>query len=374
MVVFFLLGLILSSCGTSSIPRQSPLDTPGNHYERGLVAFDTGDLIEAYRSFEHARLLDSDYPGAFVGFALVEMEQGNYHRARQQIEQALRRDRDFVDAHIALGRIVAAEGIELKRAVENWLPEALRAFNKAESAAGDKADNSEIFWYRARAYLAAGDIVAARKTLTVVLDSNRGVWLEPAMKEIERIQMVERAAPGSALGIQIGLKEAVTRGELAVLLVEELKIGELFKKRSPIGRVALVSKAQPRPTDIETAWARLWIDEVLALGVQGLELFPDGAFRPDEPIARIHYALVTQGVLVLLSGDKGLTTRYIGEESRFPDLRADNYAYNAAALSVERGVMQVDRRSGAFRPDEGVSGAEALVIIRELQNAFRMEY
>ena len=235
-------------------------------------------------------------------------------------------------------------------------------------------DKTEISWYRAHAYLEAGDMVAARKVLTSILETNRGIWLEPAMAEIEQIQMVERAGPGSDLGKQIGFKETITRGELAVLLVEELKIGELFAKRSPTWAEDTSSKDITRPSDIDYSWSRPWIEEVLGLGVHGLEPFHDGTFHPDEPITRAHYALVNQGVLVLLSGDNSLTTRYIGESSRFPDLRADHYAYNAVALSIERGIMKVDRRSGAFRPDDGVSGAEALVIIRELQNAFRMEY
>jgi len=371
MVVFFLLGLILSSCGTSNVSRQSPLDTSENHYARGLIAVEAGDLIEAHRSFEHARLLDSDFPGSFVGFALIHLKQGTFHQAQQQVEQALRRDRNYVDAHIALGRIIAVEGVEVKRSVKKWLPESLRAFHKAEQL---EADNAEAFWYRAEAYLAAGDLVTARKVLTALLKLERGDWVERAMVQIERIQMIERATPGSALGVQIGLTMTVTRGELAVLLIEELKIGELVKRRSDRDITGVSKYEVTQPSDIENNWARLWVEEVITLGLRGLAPFPDGTFRPNEPITRAHYALVNQGVLVLLSGDKGLTTRYIGENSRFPDLRSDHYAYNAVALTVERGIMKVDRRTGAFHPEAGVSGAEALVIIRELQNAFRMEY
>ena len=54
---------------------------------------------------------------------------------------------------------------------------------------------------------------------------------------------------------------------------------------------------------------------------------------------------------------------------------SDGYdAYNAIAVSVERGIMSADRITGRFRPDETVSGAEALLMIRELQNAVRMEF
>ena len=65
----------------------------------------------------------------------------------------------------------------------------------------------------------------------------------------------------------------------------------------------------------------------------------------------------------------------MGQESRFPDLRADNYAYNALALCLERGLLKIaDRRTGAVNPEGPVSGAEALLAIREFQNSFRVEY
>ena len=121
-------------------------------------------------------------------------------------------------------------------------------------------------------------------------------------------------------------------------------------------------------------WAKPWIDEVVALGVPGLELFPDRTFQPEQPLTRANYAMVNQGVLVLLSGDPSLATRYIGEQSRFPDVRGDFYAYNAIALRTERGFMKTDKRTGLFYPDRTVSGAEALVMVRELQQSFRMEF
>ncbi len=101
---------------------------------------------------------------------------------------------------------------------------------------------------------------------------------------------------------------------------------------------------------------------------------PDNTFRPEKPLTRASYARVNQGILDLITADQGLSTRYVGEESRFPDVRGDSYAYNAIAVSVERGIMSADRITGRFRPDETVSGAEALLMIRELQNAVRMEF
>ena len=73
------------------------------------------------------------------------------------------------------------------------------------------------------------------------------------------------------------------------------------------------------------------------MGIPGFELLPDGSFHPDEPVTRAGYARVSEGVLTLLTADPSLSTRYGGETSRFPDVRGDSYAYNAIAVSVERG-------------------------------------
>jgi Tfp pilus assembly protein PilF len=151
MVVFLLfLGLVLSSCGSGDIPQQSPLDTAENHYQRGLVYVERAELIKAHREFARAQLLEKDYPGSYVGFALVSMTQGQFWQARQKLEKALHLERKYADAHTTLGRVVMAEGLSQYRNIEDWLPEALRAFKKAEAV---DPQNSAVFWHRGQAFL-----------------------------------------------------------------------------------------------------------------------------------------------------------------------------------------------------------------------------
>ena len=137
----------------------------------------------------------------------------------------------------------------------------------------------------------------------------------------------------------------------------------------------LPEKTSELPADIESSWASAWIREIIAVGLMGLQAYPDGNFYPESILTRAQYAQSNQAILILLSGDKTLSHAYIGQESRFPDLRADNYAYNALALCLERGLLNIaDRRTGAVNPDGSVSGAQALLAIRQLQNSFRIEY
>jgi hypothetical protein len=342
-----------------------------------LASFEQGKLMEAQTEFERAASLDDDYPGVFVGYALVYMAQGEFWSAHQQIEKALHEDGDFADAYIAQGRLLAAEGSQRGFDSEDWLKEALRAFDTAIDL---QPADGRAYFHRGMAYLAARDLMAAEKSFLQVQKLKRGPLMASALGQIERIQQIRRAAPGSEWGIQLGLVEKITRAELTVLLLEELKLAELVRQRRPAGDPQPFQPpgdeqidSSRDPDDIDFSWARLWIEEILALGVPGLEL-AGSSFRPDEPITRANYARVNEGILVLITGDRRLSTQYIGETSPFPDVRSDSYAYNAIALNVDRGIMSADKLTGRFSPDETISGAEALLIVRELQNAVRMEF
>ena len=169
-----------------------------------------------------------------------------------------------------------------------------------------------------------------------------------------------------------------------MLLVEELRLQELVEKRkrlypemaAPVFQApGIESSTVPAPSDLMTSWAWPWIQQVIRLEIPGLESLPDQSFRPDAAVTRATYARVNEGILAMLSGDDELQTRYVGERvSRFPDVRSDHFAYNAMAVVVDRGIMAPERVTGRFRPDDTISGAEALSIIRELQNAVRIEY
>jgi hypothetical protein len=112
---------------------------------------------------------------------------------------------------------------------------------------------------------------------------------------------------------------------------------------------------------------------VIKAGV--MDVFPDRTFRPDEPITRSNYAVFLQNILVTVTGEQELASKYYGSESRFPDVNPTNFAYNAICLAVDRDIMDVaNPLDGAFHPKDSVSGADALLIIRELQNALRMTF
>lgn len=378
-----LLTLVLApGCGgRGHIVPQSLLDTAETHYGRGLLALDEGDQSTAQAQFERARGLDDDFPGSYVGDALIASAQGEYFRAHQSIEQALHRDADFVDAHIALGRIVVDEGLAKGRDSADWLQQATRSFRRAARLSPGRADAD---YHLARAQARAGELEAALASYQRVIAHNRGALVAKAMSEAERLQIVQRAAPGTKLGARIAMQERITSAELAVLLLEEMKLEELVRQRRatadpvafrpPGSPPAPAGRTETTSSQMATAWAQPWVQRALELGLPGLEPLPDGTPGAGEIVTRAQFARVVEGILSLLTGAADQMTRYVGEASRFPDVRADHFGYNAIALSVDRGIMRPDPVTGRFRPEDPVSGAEALLIVRELQNAVRMEF
>lgn len=371
-------SLLLSCGGRGELTPQSSLDTASTHYERGLQALADDDLWTAQAQFDRVRSLDADHAGSYVGSALVAARQGDHFRARQLLDQALHRDGDFVDAHVALGRVVVSEGLAKGRDTDDWLREAQRAFDEAARLAPQRP---EPVLYRARAEAQAGRLEAALASYQRVIGLNAGA-VEVAMKEAEHLQIVQRAAPGTRLGTRIAMAPQLNRAELIVLLMEEMRLAEVVERRRAVAatsyRPPQVADAAPvaqRQLPIAVAWAEPWIDEALSLGVPGLEPLPDGSVGAEQIVTRADLARVLAGILSVLAGDDAATTaRYVGEASRFPDVRSDHFSYGAIALAVDRGILQPDPVSGRFRPDDPVSGAEALLVVRQLQNAVRTEF
>ena len=118
------------------------------------------------------------------------------------------------------------------------------------------------------------------------------------------------------------------------------------------------------PPDVSGHPNRNLIIDALAMNVPGIELDPNGQFGPARPITRVEFAQIMQGLLALERKDRELATRYFGEASRFGDLRSDHFAYNAAVVCIQRGIIQ-PRPDGRFYPQGTVSGAEVILGIKE---------
>jgi tetratricopeptide (TPR) repeat protein len=364
-------------CGSKTLKKESVLDTPDNHYNQGMRELDRGNIAAAKGEFERARGLDPNYPEAYGGLGLALANEGQFDKALDMVNDGLGKNDKSVECRIIKGRVLA-----MRMKGDDWLNDAVNEFDKAIKT---NPNSDKAYFYKGEAYKVAYQFDMAASAYSKAIGM-KGDYAERANDQWALVQKIQRAAPGTKIGAKIALIPEINRADLSVLLMEEMKLAEVFaKKRQPTFDTGY--KAPDDPTKMQTAetqkmaaytdvpenfWAKNWIADIVKIG--GMDVFPDHTFRPNEKITRANYAMVMQNILIAATGQPALATKYIGGDSRFPDVRSDHFAYNSMALMVDRGIMTADKMSGAFNPEGNMSGADALLAIRDFQNALRLEF
>jgi tetratricopeptide (TPR) repeat protein len=366
----------IMGCGPKAIKEASVLDTPDNHYNQGMREIDRGNLDNAVGEFQRALALNPNYAEGFAGMALVWAHKGDYNKAYENIDKALGKNDKSLDSRVIKGRIIAME-----RKGDEWIEKAVKEFDKASVI---NPSSPKPIFYKGEALKSAYNFLEAANAYSRVI-AMKGDYAADADKAWGIVQKIQRAAPGTKVGAKIALIDEIDRADVAVLFMEELKLLDVInKKRTKTYDTGFKAPDDPTKmqtsqvvqmadvTDVDKHWAKNWINDIVK--ARGMEVFPDHTFRPDEKISRADYAMMMQNVLIMATGDENLATKYVGTDSRFPDVNASHYAYNAICLMVDRGIMQADKMSGAFDINAHVSGADALLIIRDFQNALRMTF
>jgi hypothetical protein len=373
VVVF---GLMVVSCAKPPREPEAALDTPEHHVFTGNKLLDKGDYGGAQREFVLAMQLDKKYSPAYVGLGLAFGYQNDFEKAYENMKKAkglAEKPDDKTNAHVGMIRLYSLER------KEKWIDKAEDEF---EAAIKDNPKSSAAYFYMGEAYKLAFNFDKAGEMFKKVLDLNDKYLIE-ADGEWKLVQKIQRAAPGSLIGMKIALIEEITRADVAALFVQELLLEKLYEKRTPRRfdtsfqapekkfEADRIVKADPA-TDIQNHVLRADIETVLRLGVRGLEPSPDHKFFPSEKVNRAAYAMMIEDILIKVSGDEKLATKFIGSKSPFPDLRNDLPYFNAVMVMTSRGVMEAkDLTTGEFAPRGTVSGADALLIIRKLKDELR---
>ena len=368
--IFYVLTTLLFLGGCATKP-QSDVDTPEYHFRAGMRAVDSGNYDAALNSFQRALDLDKKFIAAYGGLGLANAHLGNIKAAKKNIDKA--ESKGGKDPDVLA--ICARTWIVMRKDVKKWFKKATKILDKALKR--DKKHEGSLFYY-GLAHLYNFDFSDAESYFRRVVEM-KGEYAGKADNQWKRSQKIVRAMPGTEAGKKIALQEQINRADLAVIFAEELKISELIARlpdqsggfQTP-GQMG-ASKSSRTPSDASGHWASTWINEVIEHGI--LEIGPDGRFYPEETITRAEYAMSVQRLLVVATRDNSLEVRYFGENpSRFSDVSSSHPAYNAMALCSERGIMQSDVMTGKFNAAGHVDGADALLIIRTLQNSLRMSF
>lgn len=379
-------GFLMISCGPKAQQPLSQLDTPEHHVFTGIRLLNQEKYVDAGREFELALRLEPGYAKAHAGIGLVKAYQSDFTgglAALKQAESRVRNDEEKIFVMVGFIRVNTLShaaclriGTECKPD-EAWLKYSKDAFDRAVLIDPKAA---AAHYFMGEAYLTALDLDRAGRMFSRVLDLN-GEYVREADGRWKLVQKIQRAMPGTLTGKKIALVERITRADVAALFLEELKIDVLYARRTPKSfdtafkdpeKAKSAVAGRTGASDIGSHPLRADIEGMIRIGMRGLEVYPDGSFRPDERVDRATYAMMIEDILIRISGDNMLATRFIGSPSPFPDLRADLPYFNAVMVVTSRGLMEArDVVSGAFAPLEPVGGADALLVIRKMREELR---
>lgn len=395
LVTLLAVAALLGACAKEPRAPAGRLDTPSHHTLRGKDFIDQGNWDEARRSFDLALSLDRDYAPAIAGMAIVtahdataqgltpDEKADRAEEARDLVERAVKAgdtNDERREAHVAGIRVYQMTQIP----EDDWLDEARSHYEDAVDL-DEQGRDPEPPFYMARAYRDAFQMQQAQNLYTQVLGMNTSMTGK-ADAELALVQKVIRAEPGTRHGRAVAFAPSLSRADVAALFVEELRLDRLYQRgntqqfdtgfKPPPGsqtqfqadRIEKMAEA----VDIEDHPLRADILEVMKLGVLGLEPDPQHMFHPNESINRAEFAMMVEDILVKVTGEQGLKTKFIGQASPFRDLRSDVPFFNAVMTVTSRNLMEPeDKINGIFGPLEPVTGADALLVIRLLKDELR---
>ena len=395
--------LLLCSCGPKERMAVSQLDTPGHHTYTGLKLLEFEKYSDARREFKMATQLDVNYSKAYTGMALVNISTGKLSAAADDLEKGLKTaqtgdEKLFVN-------VAAIRYHTARKSDQRWLESVTYHFQAAVSI---DTQHAPAYYFMGLACEEALDFDQAAGMFDKVVQLNAG-HIEDANKQLKFIKSVQRANPTTAAGKRLALKDALTRADAAMLLIEELKIKDLYHKYLPklaeeqikedetvdasmieVEKVAkemekmqqfhsymVLQEKEPvklLANDIVLHPLKHYIEAVLETGVHGLENDPKGNFRPDEILSRGEYAIVLEDILINVTGEKDLAARYVNSKSLFPDVPLEMPYFNAIISVTSRGIMEAkNAKTGEFAPLKSLSGVEALQTIRKLKDDLKIE-
>lgn len=363
------------SCGPKVRMPTSQLDTPEHHTYAGLRLLDQAKYDDAQREFGLAIELDPKYSKAYTGIALVKTATGDFGAAWDNLKKGWRyakTDDEKLFVYDSRIRYYTASKLE-----KNWLDLAKDEFDNAVLT---DAKHAPAYYFMGLAYKAGLEFDSAGKMFAKVLDLKTD-YISEADAQWNLIQKIQRAMPGTINGKIIAIVDRITRADAAALFMEELKIDVLYKKRTPKTfdtsfkdpeKAAAAGPAKITAKDIANHPLKADIEGILEIGVRGLENYPDGNFHPAEIVTRAAYAMMLEDILIKVTGDNSLATKFIGSTSPFPDLRADLPYFNAIMVVTSRGIMEAkDMTTGEFAPLNPVPGVDALLIIRKIKQELK---
>jgi Tetratricopeptide repeat/S-layer homology domain len=380
MVVVAVLAIAVYGCGPKAAPSTSVMDTPEYHYNQGLKYLDKDQIDDALREFDRAIDLAPKAAYGYIGKGLALGKKGEFKQAIEYMSKGKSYDTG-IEANIGMIRL---DGMQMAKEQGNAKSLLKNAEGEFQDAQKKDPNSAPLYYYMGMCYKVALEFNKAADMFVKVLDMNKE-FTGQANAEWATIQKIQRAAPGTEIGKRIALIDKIDRADIAALFDQEMDLEKLFTKRgvktydtsfkaptesstrfSPDTTVKMAAA-----TDIDNNWLKPSIETVLKLQIRGLEAGPNHKFEPEKLITKGEFAVMLEDILIKVTGDDKLATKFIGATTPFPDVRNDSYNFNAIMTVTTRGFLEADKATGEFKPRDSVSGADALLAIRAFKDQLK---
>ncbi len=388
-ILFLLIVMLSFGCAPKPKPGISPEDNPKHHYLMGMELLDKGDLTGAENHFNRAIHLDERFSPALAGKALILASYASSRKGKGHWEvdvkealKYLKKAKKYAENHSEKFIYhVTAIRVYYTAKPKGWLDEAKDHYEDALDL--KHVEETELPYYQTRAaahyfmgyaYYKAYKFRKAENVLAKVLSSRPGKWHDKADMLFKKVQKIVRAMGEYTLtdvAKKIAVKDEVTKGDVAALLVDELHLDEFMA-----GRIVIKSKLPKAafiPADVLSSPFKEEILTVVKWNIRGLQPEYDPTtqaylFKPATPITRKQLAFILEDLLIKLTGNNSIATAYFGSQrSPFPDVPVNVAWFNAVMNAATRGLMEPDL-SGEFRPNDYVNGAELILALMKLRN------
>jgi len=393
--VWLIIGLmfIIVACAKPKPASISIEDNPVHHYLQGMEAIEKGKIKEAENHFDRALYLDKNYSPALVGKSLVlaikaGKQKDIQHKAvdMKKVFSFLKRAKKKADDdsqkfiyHVTAIRVYTeSHPKDWLENAEDHYKDALKLKKVDEAKLPYYQTISAAHYFMGLAYYKAYKFKKAEETFAKVISNKPDKWHYKADNLYKKVQKIVRACAHYTLtdvAKKIAVKDQVTKGDVAALLVDELHLDRFLAGRIPIK--SHMPKADFIPNDILNHPFKDEIITVIKWNIRGLQaqydpLMKAYLFKPQKPIKRKELAFILEDLLIKLTGNEHLATAYFGtEKSPFPDVPVNVAWFNAVMNVTTRGLMEPDL-SGEFRPDDYVDGAELILALMKLRNVMNI--
>lgn len=348
----------LTGCAPSAVSRIDR-DSPEYHFRHGIQSLEAGEHGKAAAAFRRSVELDDQFARGWGGVGLVQAYLGSVDDGEGAVNRAVVLAPQDPRVWTLRGRFWVAS----RETRSDWLG---RAEEDLLQALILNPGHERAQFYLGEAYFYGLNFEQAEARFARAMELE-GKLAARAEERWSLCRRIIEAEPDSDAGKKIAIKPAITRADLAVLIALELGLAQLIAYPALDTIQAFISPSKLTSQDVMGHWAEPWISELLQRGV--LVLDPSDNFAPDAVLTRVEYAQTIQRILIQVTQDMSLEVQYFGESpSRFADVPSSHFAYNAMALSSDRGLIPADARSGRFRPFDHVSGVDGLLIITRLQS------